>query len=217
MSSENDSNKKEQKERNPKTISPLPCALGKEWRIYQHSDNDFGEKLLKVRQISQNTFARQKEDTANSIRWKKTNWVKHIKDPGQPQKPPCELWQVTIRQLCDALTKTCPIFRYWSIIFFYQQDQPNPHLGRYLGVFKSELKPEEYISEFCSGSPKNYGYKTSDGDTVCKIRGFSLNYEGSQQLNYQILRQNVLDEVTDPPDTRRITPIVESTKIVRYP
>jgi len=53
---------------------------------------------------------------------------------------------------------------------------------------------ETSITEFTSAGPKNYGYKTQQGKVYCKIRGFSLNKRGSRQLNYGVMRQNLLDE-----------------------
>ena len=70
--------------------------------------------------------------------------------------------------------------------------------------------------EFCSGGPKNYGYVTSLENVVCKVRGFSLDVEGSAQLNYPVLRSNVIAEVEDPREESRITRITESAKIVRH-
>jgi len=45
----------------------------------------------------------------------------------------------------------------------------------------SELKENEYISEFVSGGPENYVYKlcnsmTGEEKTVCKVRGITLNF-----------------------------------------
>ena len=61
--------------------------------------------------------------------------------------------------------------------------------GDCLGDLKSELKPCEYISEFVSGGPKNYAYKThntvTDAETtVCKVGGITLNYSASQLVNF---------------------------------
>jgi hypothetical protein len=49
----------------------------------------------------------------------------------------------------------------------------------------SELKPYEIITEFVSSGPKNYAYKILDTrnvvkQTVCKVRGITLNYNSSQ-------------------------------------
>ena len=61
-----------------------------------------------------------------------------------------------------------------------------------------ELEDGSYITEFVSGGPKNYGYTTSTGKVCCKVRGFTLNVRGSQQLNYQVMRENVLSEILNP-------------------
>ena len=35
------------------------------------------------------------------------------------------------------------------------------------------------------------------------VRGFTLNVSGAQQLNYDVMRQNLIDEITQPLDERR--------------
>ena len=81
--------------------------------------------------------------------------------------------------------------------------------GDFLGELTDELEPGEYIVDFTSGGPKNYGYTTVNGKVECKVRGFTLNnVRGSQQLNYQRLRQNVLDELTEPQERRRLIDVV---------
>ena len=47
---------------------------------------------------------------------------------------------------------------------------PKPPLGDYLGDFKDELLPDDYIVEFATGGPKNYRYKTHKGED-CKVQG----------------------------------------------
>ena len=87
-----------------------------------------------------------------------------------------------------------------SVIFVQRPFQQILPLGNFLGDFTSELAPQEHIVEFCSAGPKNYGYKTNTGHTVCKVKGFHLNPEGHAQLNYEVMRQNILDEIFDPVD-----------------
>ena len=70
---------------------------------------------------------------------------------------------------------------------------------------------------FLLRGPKNYGYRTQRGKVECKMRGFTLNVRGSQQLNYDILRQNVLDELTHPLDHRRNVPVVNPHFFTRHP
>jgi len=58
----------------------------------------------------------------------------------------------------------------------------------------SELKPCEYISEYVSGGPKNYAYRTHNTEkgaeaTVCKVRVITLNYSASQLVNFEAMKQ----------------------------
>ena len=102
-----------------------------------------------------------------------------------------------------------------SIIFLQDEDQANPVLGNYLGEFTSELASDDYIVEFVSAGPKNYGYQTKLGHVECKVRGFRLNSEGKSQLNYNVMRQNVLDEIQKPQKEPRQTQVVKTHQIVR--
>ena len=104
-----------------------------------------------------------------------------------------------------------------SIIFLQDEGQPNPVLGDYLGDFTSELDNDDYILEFVSAGPKNYGYQTHKGHVECKVRGFHLNSEGKSQLNYNVMRQNVLDEIQKPQKQPRQTQVVKTHQIVRDP
>jgi hypothetical protein len=85
-----------------------------------------------------------------------------------------------------------------SVIFCQKRyDAALVKTGDCLGDMTSELKPGEYISEFVSGGPKNYAYKTIDTvmgaeSTVCKVRGFTLNYSASQVLNFEKLKHMIL-------------------------
>ena len=77
-----------------------------------------------------------------------------------------------------------------SIVYIHRPCLPDPLLDDYLGDFKDELSHGDYIVEFASGGPKNYGYVTAKGKEECKVHGLSLNSEGSCQMNYQVLCQN---------------------------
>ena len=104
-----------------------------------------------------------------------------------------------------------------SVMYLEQPGQPNPVLGDYLGDFTSELDGDDYIVEFVSGGPKNYGYRTKKGKVECKVRGFRLNSEGKAQLNYEVMRENVLDEIREPLQKPRTTQVIKSHQIVRDP
>ena len=104
-----------------------------------------------------------------------------------------------------------------SVIYLEEPDQLSPVLGDYLGEFTTELDDDDYIVEFVSGGPKNYGYQTKNGHFECKVRGFHLNSEGKSQLNYNVMRQNVLDEIQKPLQKPRQTQVVKTYQIVRDP
>ena len=102
-----------------------------------------------------------------------------------------------------------------SVLYVHRPDQPDVTLGTHLGEFTNELKPGQYIAEFCSGGPKNYGYRCNDDKTECKVKGHSLNVEGMAQLNYEVLCQNTLDELQHPMETPQKTRIHQARKIIR--
>ena len=60
-----------------------------------------------------------------------------------------------------------------------------PPFGDYLGELTNELDDEDHITTFVSGGPKNYG------KTICKVCGFTLNYRGSQKLNFSTMCEQV--------------------------
>lgn len=62
----------------------------------------------------------------------------------------------------------------------------------------NELDEDDFIIDFTSAGPKNYGYKTEKGKVCCKVRGFSLNVRGARQLNYKVMRNNLIDEIREP-------------------
>ena len=61
-----------------------------------------------------------------------------------------------------------------SVIYRSQPGQPEPRLGNNIGDLTDELGGE-HITVFASGSPKNYGYKTSGGKTEVNVRGITLD------------------------------------------
>ena len=102
-----------------------------------------------------------------------------------------------------------------SIIYKHAPGQPTLETGAYLGQFKNELDEGDTIIEFATAGPKNYGYRTQKGKVECKVRGFSLNARGQEQLNFDILKRNVLDELQHPQAQTRSIRIFNPHKIVR--
>ena len=104
-----------------------------------------------------------------------------------------------------------------SVIFTTKPGQLRVPLGDYLGEMTNELDDNGFITEFASAGPKNYGYKTRQGKACCKVRGFTLNVRGAQQLNYDVMRQNLIDEITQPLDERRNINVVNPNFFYRNP
>ena len=75
-----------------------------------------------------------------------------------------------------------------SIIFSHRPGEPIPPLGDHLGEFTRELKAGDHIVEYAAADPKNYGYQTKDGKVEGKVRGFTLNTRGQEQLNFDLLK-----------------------------
>lgn len=89
-----------------------------------------------------------------------------------------------------------------SIIYsvHFGADHYIPKTGSYLGQLTNELNCKDlgcsdnyctghWITEFVSCGPKNYAFKVNTGQVVCKVRGFTLNYQGSQKINFDSMKE----------------------------
>ena len=83
-----------------------------------------------------------------------------------------------------------------SVIYAWKEGQPQIETGDYLGEMTDELDGD-VIQEFVSGGAKNYGYQTVGGKFCCKVRGFTLNVRGREKLNYQSMKEHILDTLED--------------------
>jgi len=68
--------------------------------------------------------------------------------------------------------------------------------GDKFGDMTSELRPTRIISEFVYGGQKTYAYRvldtgTGDPQTVCKVRGISLNYNSSKMVKFEVNRNKM--------------------------
>ena len=92
-----------------------------------------------------------------------------------------------------------------SIIYISRQGEYDPPLGDYLGDLTSELgcgdvgckdvhcSGDHWIMELISGGPKNYAYLTNNGHTVCKVRGFTLNHKNSELVNFDTIKDLIIN------------------------
>ena len=107
----------------------------------------------------------------------------------------------------DLLQKQVLYYDTDSVIYKWREGQPYIPTGDFLGQMKDELNGDS-ITEFVSGGAKNYAYQTRGGNSVCKVRGFTLNVRGSAILNFQSMKQNIMEELHIPQDSRRNLNIV---------
>ncbi|KAG8139436.1 hypothetical protein E2320_002201 [Naja naja] len=64
----------------------------------------------------------------------------------------------------------------------------SPSLGDYLGQLTSEIPPNTSITKFAAAGPKTYGYALSNGSTVLKVKGITLNSANSVKVNFESLK-----------------------------
>lgn len=102
-----------------------------------------------------------------------------------------------------------------SVIFRQLPGQPTIPIGDFLGDMTNELDGDDYIVEFVSGGAKNYGYQTKEGKVECKVRGFTLNVRGSASLNYEVMKRNILAELDDPLEERRVVHVTNPNHFKR--
>lgn len=101
-----------------------------------------------------------------------------------------------------------------SVIYKWSPGLPSIVIGDMLGEWKDELNGD-HITEFVSGGPKNYAYKTHAGKVECRVRGFTLNARASAVLNFESMKHNILEELYHPQDQRRTINIVNPSHFKR--
>ena len=74
-----------------------------------------------------------------------------------------------------------------SVIFVSRDGDWEPPLGPYLGDLTDEIGGDDYITEFCSGGPKTYGYRTAVSKTCMKAKGITLISENSKVVRLDTL------------------------------
>lgn len=124
--------------------------------------------------------------------------------------------RLKLYEYLDRLKKQVLYFDTDSVVYSWKPGDPQIPLGDYLGEMTDELEGDT-ITEFVSGGPKNYAYKTESGKVCCKVRGFTLNVRGDRQLNFDVIKQNVLDELQRPLPAKRLTDVDNPHFFVRDP
>ena len=83
-----------------------------------------------------------------------------------------------------------------SVVYVYDKNNPNHFRirnGDLLGEWTDELDGVDMCGTFLGAGPKNYSYETTDGILHTKIKGFTLNYEATQEgkLNHDSMEQMI--------------------------
>ena len=111
--------------------------------------------------------------------------------------------RLRLYEALDVLQQQVLYYDTDSVIYRWKHGQPSIPIGDYLGQFTDELEGD-IITEFISGGAKNYGYITRSGKNECKVRGFSLNVRGKEVLNFETMKSNILSEINNPQEERRV-------------
>ncbi|XP_059577891.1 uncharacterized protein LOC132248570 [Alligator mississippiensis] len=123
--------------------------------------------------------------------------------------------RLELYSLLDSLQERCLYHDTDSVIFVSLEGDWNPPLGDYLGELTSEIPPDEHITEFVSAGPKTYGYKLSGGKVCLKVKGITLNVANSEKVNFETLRDLVLDYGANPTGDTPKTIVIQQRSIVR--
>jgi hypothetical protein len=107
-----------------------------------------------------------------------------------------------------AKLKQMALFCDTDSVVYIQPDDPPALIetGDCLGAMTSELNQVFHKDEFVSGGPKNYAYRTinpatGEHDTICKVRGITLNYSAFCLVNFDVMRDMILGGI----DSDRVT------------
>ena len=73
-----------------------------------------------------------------------------------------------------------------SVFYVRRPGLSDPVCGEFLGDLTDEY-PGRRIFRFVSGGPKNYAYEFEDGDSVVKVKGFTLNHRNSKVITPQLM------------------------------
>ena len=124
--------------------------------------------------------------------------------------------RLKLYEALDVLKENVIYYDTDSVIYRWKRNGPELPLGQYLGQFTNELDdPSDYITEFVSGGAKNYTYRTKQGKTECKVRGFTLNVRGKQLLNFNTMKNNILAEIEQPHEERRVIKVTNPNHFKR--
>ena len=80
-----------------------------------------------------------------------------------------------------------------SVIYRHIVGEYNPPLSEFIGSMTDELGGS-HITEYVSNGPKNYAIRTADGKQIVKVKGFTLKYVASNQLNFDVMKDMAISD-----------------------
>ncbi|XP_074036387.1 uncharacterized protein [Leptinotarsa decemlineata] len=88
-----------------------------------------------------------------------------------------------------------------SVIYVSKSKEYEIPTGQFIGDTTDELAgygPGSHITEFVSAGPKNYSFRLwstreQDFKVVCKVKGICLNYDASQIINFDSIKETILN------------------------
>lgn len=107
-----------------------------------------------------------------------------------------------------------------SVVFTSVPGQWEPPLGDYLGDLTDEVPdkkaPNNEITHFVTGGPKNYAYNLLEPNkkgqsSICKVRGITLNFKTSVNINFDTVKCMITGKGKD------CVTVVDENKIARNP
>ena len=103
--------------------------------------------------------------------------------------------RLKLLKLLTKLEKRVLYFDTDSVIYISTDGEWEPPLGDFLGELTNELDSDDFIVEGVFPGPKNYGYITHKGKSMCKVKGFSLNYKAGEKVNFKSMKNMILNEL----------------------
>lgn len=116
----------------------------------------------------------------------------------------CHAWLI----LYSYLEKLNKRVLYCDTDLVIYSGKPDVPLSSYLGGMTNEVPDGLRITKFVGVGPKSYGYELSNGSTVLKIKGITLNYRNRQVktldlLHWMVDKESESATVTDPYTIKR--------------
>jgi hypothetical protein len=112
--------------------------------------------------------------------------------------------RLKLYELLEVLGPRVIYFDTDSVIFSARPQEYVPPTGSFLGELTDEVAgeygPECYINKVVAAGPKCYSYTVFNPNTnetfySCKIKGITLHYKASQHINFERMRDLVINKV----------------------